>query len=161
MTLLMFLLIHYYFLINDPLDSLIVPLKLLFNWCNHPNVIIVPLLLLFVGIPFHVHVIPLSYFLILTASPPCSSSAIDVIPLYPFVHIRWQQLLLWILLLSLTIIASPLDLLVHPHQLLLFHLILLFILNNCCCSSWSSCSFKTNIAPPILLFLLNNYCCSS
>jgi hypothetical protein len=56
-TLLMFLLIHYYFLINDLPNAFIVLLLLLFNWCSHTNVIIVPLLLLSIGNPLHVHVI--------------------------------------------------------------------------------------------------------
>jgi hypothetical protein len=43
-------------------------------------------------------------------------------------------------------ITIPLDLFVHPKQLLLFFVILLFILSNCFCSSWSSYSSSTVIA---------------
>lgn len=77
-----------------------------------------------IGDPFDVLIVPLLLFLnwyphdVLVV--PCSSSAT---------------------------ITIPLDLLVHPKQLLLFFVILLFILSNCSCSSWSSYSSSTIIAP--------------
>jgi len=110
----MFLLIHYYFLINDLPNVLIVLLLLLFNWCNHTNVIIVSLLLLSIGNPLHVHVIPFSYSLVVTSFPPYSSFVINVITPNPFVDPHQQQLLLWILLFSLIVVVPPFDPFVHP-----------------------------------------------
>jgi hypothetical protein len=50
----------------------------------------------------------------MAASPPCSYFAIDVTPPNLFVHPHRQYLLVSILLLSLAIIAPPLDPFVHP-----------------------------------------------